>query len=347
VKQLIEQYRLSCLWVLYIACLVKVPLCAYAVAEPTYLLSGTVLLKEQAKALPGVRVLLFKVDRSQQSIRYYINQAAHATETNKKGAFSFTARADAEYELHVLTEEYTPAFAPVHLKPRNKVKAGEHIRLDLLMLKSPINLVKGQVLDANTRNALPGSVVSLYNITDHHVYELPTDQKGKFIFPFRPQQPYMLAGSHTAYFYSTSPLYTSADNEEHNLLLQRAIVGQRVQLDTFFFNINSHEYTPAAEVILGQVVRFMHLNPELVLEVGCHSDSRGNDTYNLKLTHQQAVSLRNFLIERGLKPERIIARGYGERYLLNECANNVKCPTEKHIQNRRIELMVVRLNQEQ
>jgi outer membrane protein OmpA-like peptidoglycan-associated protein len=85
----------------------------------------------------------------------------------------------------------------------------------------------------------------------------------------------------------------------------------------------------------------LEFNPRVIIELSSHTDSRGSDEYNEKLSQARAESCVNYLISKGIKPERLVAKGYGEKKLLNKCADNVPCKEEEHAINRRTEFQVI------
>ena len=83
-------------------------------------------------------------------------------------------------------------------------------------------------------------------------------------------------------------------------------------------------------------------NPSLVIMAKAHTDSRGNDLYNQKLSQNRANSAVAYIISNGIAKERITAKGYGETMLVNNCANGVKCTDEAHQLNRRTEFKITK-----
>ena len=85
----------------------------------------------------------------------------------------------------------------------------------------------------------------------------------------------------------------------------------------------------------------MSKNPEMKIELSSHTDARGNDAYNEDLSQRRAESAKRWLVSRGIKEDRIVAKGYGEKVLLNKCANGVECTEEEHQENRRTEFKII------
>ena len=91
---------------------------------------------------------------------------------------------------------------------------------------------------------------------------------------------------------------------------------------------------------LDKVVAFLEANPDLTVELSSHTDSRGSDSYNLKLSEDRAQSAVKYIVSKGISASRIKGKGYGETKLLNECANGIECSEEQHRQNRRTEIYI-------
>lgn len=93
---------------------------------------------------------------------------------------------------------------------------------------------------------------------------------------------------------------------------------------------------------MDKLVKIMKDNPTLWIELGSHTDSRGDDRYNLKLSQERADKVVQYLINNGIEKNRLTAVGYGETMLLNGCTNGVDCTEEQHQLNRRTEFKIVK-----
>ena len=92
---------------------------------------------------------------------------------------------------------------------------------------------------------------------------------------------------------------------------------------------------------LGNVIKIMKANPGIVLEIGTHTDIRGNQEYNRDLSQKRAEAVRDFLIKNDISENRVIAKGYGESQPIVPCETEESCSEEDHEWNRRCELIVV------
>ena len=103
---------------------------------------------------------------------------------------------------------------------------------------------------------------------------------------------------------------------------------------------------PDAAKELDNLVRIMKTNPTLEIELGSHTDCRSGAPYNMILSARRARAAVDYIVGKGIKLKRIMAAGYGEIRILNNCIcepqNESPCTDEQHQQNRRTEVKVIR-----
>ena len=79
----------------------------------------------------------------------------------------------------------------------------------------------------------------------------------------------------------------------------------------------------------------------MTIELSSHTDARGSDEYNVKLSQCRAESAVNYLIQQDITTDRMHAKGYGETKLVNGCKNGVNCTDIEHEENRRTEFTIM------
>ena len=92
---------------------------------------------------------------------------------------------------------------------------------------------------------------------------------------------------------------------------------------------------------IDKVVQIMKENPAIIVEAGVHTDSKNRMAYNQMFSNKRANSVVRYIISKGIHPNRISGKGYGETRLVNHCKSFVKCTPQEEQVNRRIEFMVV------
>jgi peptidoglycan-associated lipoprotein len=85
-----------------------------------------------------------------------------------------------------------------------------------------------------------------------------------------------------------------------------------IEVENIFFDLDKAELRPESMVSLDKLVETLNDNPNIVIELGSHTDSRASDAYNDDLSRRRAQSVVNYLIEKGIPRDRLVAKGYGE-----------------------------------
>ncbi len=117
------------------------------------------------------------------------------------------------------------------------------------------------------------------------------------------------------------------------------VVDKQIVLGDIFFEFDKSHITQQGAFELNKLVQIMKTNPTMKIKVESHTDSRGNEVYNLKLSERRAQATRQYLISKGIAPERLEARGYGESMPKVDCGEN--CTDAQHSINRRSEFIIL------
>jgi len=117
---------------------------------------------------------------------------------------------------------------------------------------------------------------------------------------------------------------------------------EKIDINPIFFDYDKSDITPQAATELDKVVFAMSKFPNIKIKIESHTDSRGKDAYNMKLSDSRAKSTRTYILSKGIDPSRIeSAIGYGESRLTNKCKNGIKCTEAEHLANRRSDFIVI------
>ncbi len=107
------------------------------------------------------------------------------------------------------------------------------------------------------------------------------------------------------------------------------------------WNLGSATLTAEAKRIIDNRL-YPILKQGFSVELASHTDSRGSDSFNLNLSERRAKAVKQYLISRGISSDQMMAKGYGETRLTNNCSNGVKCSEAQHRANRRTEFKVLK-----
>jgi|TARA_R100000479_G_C6396936_1_gene207474 outer membrane protein OmpA-like peptidoglycan-associated protein/tetratricopeptide (TPR) repeat protein len=203
--------------------------------------------------------------------------------------------------------------------------------------------INGIVTDIDTEELLPGSEVSILDEDNKLIQKMTVGEDAAFSFTAECDTKYILRGTKNRYFPKEESLETPDEGGVIDLNLQLKLeepcppndLGCRLKLQPIYFDYDKDFIRPDASVELAKILYAMQLYPQLVIHIESHTDSRGRDSYNEKLSERRAQSTLNWLVERGIDKDRLSAKGYGEKHLINECSNDVDCTEEEHQLNRR------------
>ncbi|WP_316831664.1 OmpA family protein [Pedobacter aquatilis] len=116
-----------------------------------------------------------------------------------------------------------------------------------------------------------------------------------------------------------------------------------IRLENIYYDFDRYAIRSDAAAQLDKVVKIMLENADIYIQLSSHTDSRGDDAYNLKLSQRRAEAAAAYLIAKGISAIRVAFQGYGETRLLNRCTNGVHCSAAEHQLNRRTALTVKRI----
>lgn len=121
--------------------------------------------------------------------------------------------------------------------------------------------------------------------------------------------------------------------------------GTVIVLENIYYDFNKSAIRSGEARDLEALVKLMRTYPSMEIELGAHTDVRGTEAYNLKLSLKRAESAKQFMVERGIAANRIKAFGYGEAYPRNRCREGVNCSEEEHQFNRRTEVRILKMDE--
>jgi outer membrane protein OmpA-like peptidoglycan-associated protein len=118
-----------------------------------------------------------------------------------------------------------------------------------------------------------------------------------------------------------------------------------IALKPIYYDMGKFEIRKDAAQELDKIIKIMNENPEMVVELGSHTDCRSSKDYNQKLSQKRANSAVSYIQKQIKNPKRITGKGYGESKLKINCPCEGKvmptCPEEDHAKNRRTEFLIL------
>lgn len=215
--------------------------------------------------------------------------------------------------------------------------------------ETPLVLKKGMVLDSNDAAAKDVKIT----ITDNKTGEVvgvyhPNTASGKYMFILTPGKSYNISYEKEGYLFYSENQYVSNETNYNEVIksvkLAPVAVGSKVVLNNLFFDFDKSELRPYSNVELNRLTDFLNKYPNLSVEITGYTDSKGTDDYNKALSLARANAVVNFLIEKGIKKERMVAAGFGKSHPVapNQNADGSDSPDGRQL-NRRVELKITKI----
>ncbi|SMC60491.1 OmpA family protein [Cellulophaga tyrosinoxydans] len=218
---------------------------------------------------------------------------------------------------------------------------------------SCITILRGIVKDEKTSEFLPDTRLTVINAEGETVIQGVSDSNGNFTLEGDcTKGDYTIVAAKTDYNETTFNFTNSGESELNNLnislksSLDEAETGddlaKKLNLEKIYFDFDKANIRRDAQAVLEKVVTYLKQYPNTNIQIGSHTDARGNDNYNLALSNRRAKATLQYLITQGIDENRLSAQGFGETNLTNNCDNTTKCSEEEHQLNRRSVFLVIK-----
>jgi outer membrane protein OmpA-like peptidoglycan-associated protein len=207
-------------------------------------------------------------------------------------------------------------------------------------------------VDAITKKPVPGKFQLIDIKTGKEVIRSEADPvNGEFIVSLPVGKEYAVNVSYPGYnFYSQNFNMEATENQEAvHLDINLVPIGSDlpIVLANVFFDLNKSNLRPESFIELNKLRDLLVKNPTLKIEIGGHTDTRGDANENQLLSEGRANSVKNYLIEQGIDATRLSSVGYGESQpkIKDEEIAKLKSAAEQekaHQQNRRTEYKFIK-----
>lgn len=171
----------------------------------------------------------------------------------------------------------------------------------------------GIVQNEKTGEILTDVTVKLIS-SDGVTQELKNEADGSFKFRLKPNMDYVLTTVKEGFLNGKGKETTKAldEDKEFNLTITMAPIEKPIELENIMYDVAKWDLRPESMVSLEKLVEVLNDNPNVTIELRSHTDFRDDAAKNLELSQKRAQSVVDFLIERGIEPDRLSPKGYGE-----------------------------------
>lgn len=205
----------------------------------------------------------------------------------------------------------------------------------------------GETFDCKLERNVSNINTVLTNSGSRNNSNQTSDAEGKFIYQLDAQSDFTVVANQQGRYSQTELVTTKGLDRSQTLYVTLKLGVCELEKDgswvlkNILYDFDKSDIRSDAALVLDNVVSVMKQNPSLRIELSSHTDSRGDDSYNKKLSQRRADAAVAYLVGNGIAKDRLIAKGYGESKLLNHCGNGVNCSEELHQENRRTEIKIL------
>jgi peptidoglycan-associated lipoprotein len=173
----------------------------------------------------------------------------------------------------------------------------------------------GEVRDDKTDMLLTDASIKSIG-SDGITLEATSNEEGVFRFALKPNTDYVFVATKTGYLNGKERETTKGldKSTDINVVIYLSNIAGTIELSnsSVFYDFARWELRPEAMVSLDQLIETLNDNPSVTIELMSHTDSRGSDADNIELSQKRAQSVVDYLIQKGIDPVRLSAKGYGE-----------------------------------
>ncbi len=172
--------------------------------------------------------------------------------------------------------------------------------------------ISGTAVD-NKGEALGDAVIKV--VGDNGIItSAKTKKNGSYKINLPKNANYVILGTCRGYLNNKSELEIPnlEDSKDFKIDFTLNSISKPVKMNNIFYEFGSAKLTPESTAGLNDLVKLLNDNPNITIEIGAHTDHIGTEEANMKLSHERAMSVVNYLTEHGIEPARITAKGYGE-----------------------------------
>jgi len=173
-------------------------------------------------------------------------------------------------------------------------------------------LISGWVLDRD-EEPIPNAVIRIVGNDGSNQKQIARDD-GSFSFPLDRGVSYVMMAGAKGYLNAKQEFTSDIAEEdaEYGIDFILASITKPVVIENIFYDFDKASLRPESKAALDEMAQVLRDNPNVTIEMASHTDRKGTDEYNIKLSSRRAKSVIDYLISVGIAPERLQSQGYGE-----------------------------------
>ncbi len=212
--------------------------------------------------------------------------------------------------------------------------------------------IAGLVTDKDTNELLPGAKVSIFDSNNELIQSYVVGDDATYTQLVKCESSYFVRAEKDEYVTLEKLVNTSDETQtlDTPLAMEKKIktanvgddLAKILSLKPIYFDFGGAYIRSDAKVELARVIEVLNEYADMKIEVKSHTDSHGDDAYNMWLSEKRAKATVKYMVDKGISKDRLTGKGYGETEHVNDCGNESHCTKEQHQLNRRSEFIIVK-----
>jgi len=261
----------------------------------------------------------------------------------QKGFFTSNRKGFGKEDIYQFDRK--KSFVPVTTTPSEDTITKEEIEVEIYLAGRTKEMSYENPDDPNSAKLGKVNLSECYVVIDDGETQekLYSDEQGQFIVLLEKDKEYKIRASKIGYLNAIKSINTyNLDVPEGSLtttlnielVLAKIYSNVEITLENIYYNFNKWDIRDDAKPTLDSLTNILEDNPQIKIQLSSHTDCRADDEYNQILSQKRADSAVRYIASKGIEPDRMIAKGFGESALAVNCVCE-ECTEEEHQINRR------------
>ncbi len=174
-------------------------------------------------------------------------------------------------------------------------------------------VLQGVIKDENTDQPIKGARIRIVG-SDGTDLDITTLDDGTFRYKLNQHTDYIYLAKKEGYLNGKGRITTAelADSKVFRDEIRLASISNPVEVENVLYDFGKWELRPEAKKELNGLVDILKANPNITIELSSHTDMIGDSISNITLSQKRAQSVVDYLVEKGITKDRLVAKGYGK-----------------------------------
>lgn len=273
--------------------------------------------------------------------------------SNPSGSYVFSdLNAFNSYKIKAIKNGYFDDKRTLNVSGSNILFSQDSTKLSInfsLERKKYAAKIKGKITERSTNKAVSQQKVFISGDNDFSSFTF-TDENGNYTFSnIKPRHTYVIKINKKDYFSESrkctipdirkAKTFSKKNGYDMDFILTKIEKKKEIVLNNIYYDFDKARLRDESLAELDKLVSMMKETKNVIIKINSHTDARGSDSYNKRLSDARAKAVVDYLVYCGISQDRLLSEGYGEQKLILTNASTDK----EHQANRRTTFSVINI----